>query len=176
MKKALFLDRDGVINIDYGYVHSIDKLEFIPNIFELVKKAIQNDYLVFIITNQAGIARGYYSLEDFKNFQQHIEETFIINGAKITKTYFCPHHPDFSDICDCRKPKPGMLSAAARDFNIDLSSSILIGDKLTDIEAGTKAGVLTNILLDPSYKDSSHLKCFKNIVEIIDFLSTEIFN
>jgi D-glycero-D-manno-heptose 1,7-bisphosphate phosphatase len=141
MKKALFLDRDGVINIDKNYLYQIDDFEFIDGIFDLCKKYQDKGYLIIVITNQAGIARGYYSVNDFNKLTHWMTEQFLTKGILLSKVYFCPHHPDFDQDCNCRKPKPGMLLKAAKDFNLNLSQSVLIGDKQSDIDAGSNAGI-----------------------------------
>lgn len=149
MQKALFLDRDGVINIDKNYVHKIEDFEPIEKNLNLIKQILaKDDYLVFIITNQAGIARGYYTEEEFLDFQKFIENFLLQNGIKVEKTYYCPHHPTdakikkYLKICKCRKPKAGMLIQAANDYNLDLKNSIFIGDSDTDQEAAEKVGCL----------------------------------
>ena len=146
--KALFLDRDGVINKDIGYLCSIDKCEFIDGIFELCRDAIDKGYNIFIVTNQAGIARGYYTEEEFLEFSDWMNNVFLSHGINITKLYYCPHHPDFTGHCDCRKPNPGMLIQAIREYNIDPSKSIMIGDKDTDMEAAEKAGIINRYMID----------------------------
>jgi D-glycero-D-manno-heptose 1,7-bisphosphate phosphatase len=146
--KALFLDRDGVINIDKGYVHKIEDFEFIEGIFDLCKSYQDKGYLIIVITNQAGIARGYYTEEDFLKLSEWMKKEFAKRNVIITDIFYCPHHPDFTGECECRKPKPGMILKAAKKYNIDLSESILIGDKITDIEAGKRAGIRFNYLID----------------------------
>lgn len=145
-KPALFLDRDGVINIDYGYVFQKEKFDFIDGIFEFVKYFFDKGFEIIIITNQSGIARKYYTESDFQNISKYMFDRFLDNGIKISKIYHCPCHPKFSDNCECRKPKPHMILQANSDFNLDLTSSILVGDSKTDIEAGQKAGIVQNYL------------------------------
>jgi D-glycero-D-manno-heptose 1,7-bisphosphate phosphatase len=149
--KALFLDRDGVINKDFGYVHDPSNFIFDKDIFELVKKANSLDYIVIVITNQAGIAKGYYDVAQFKFLTAWMNEKFEQNLCKIDAVYFCPYHPDgivpeYRVEHFDRKPKPGMFLKAAKDFAIDMTKSILIGDKISDIEAGLKSRVGTNFL------------------------------
>ena len=145
MNKAVFLDRDGVVNVEKNYVYKIEDFEFIPSIFDLCRKYQQENYLLFIITNQAGIARGYYTEADYLILTDWMIEQFRKKGIIITKAYFCPHHPEFTGECECRKPNPGMILKAAKEFDIDLSKSVLIGDKESDMEAGRRAGVSVNI-------------------------------
>ena len=146
LRPALFLDRDGVINVDRGYVHRQEDFEFMPGIFELVRTANKRGYLVVVVTNQAGIGRGYYSELQFLSLTSWMKECFRIEGARIDAVYFCPFHPEYGigvyrQESDCRKPNPGMLFQAAKDFEIELTKSIIVGDKLSDMEAGRSAGV-----------------------------------
>lgn len=146
-KRALFLDRDGTINIDKGYVYKIEDLEFQPGIFDLVKAYAHQDYLIFIVTNQSGIARGLYSEKDYLELSNIIELAFINHGISIEKTYHCPHHPEISGECMCRKPKPGMLVEAIRAYNINPEESVLIGDSERDLLAGRRAGIGKNLYI-----------------------------
>jgi D-glycero-D-manno-heptose 1,7-bisphosphate phosphatase len=148
--KALFLDRDGTINVEKHYVYKVEDFEFREGIFELVQDFYSRGYLIFVITNQAGIARGFYSEKDFNMLNDWMIDQFRLEGIQITKVYFCPHHPDISGECSCRKPNPGMLMTAKSEYNLDLSSSILIGDKESDIRAGLNAHVGTNYLIKES--------------------------
>lgn len=149
---ALFLDRDGVINVDIGYAHRPDQIQFVADIFELVAAATRCGYKVFVITNQAGIGRGYYPEADFHTLTAWIHEQFAQAGGRIERTYFCPHHPEhgvgaYRVACSCRKPEPGMLLQAASDYGIDLAHSIFVGDKRSDMQAGQRAGVGTLLYL-----------------------------
>jgi len=146
-QKALFLDRDGTINIEKNYVHKIEDFEFQPGIFELIRKYQKEDYLIFIITNQSGIARGFYTENDFNKLNDWMINSFNSEGIKITKVYHCQHHPEITGDCDCRKPKPGMILRAMEQFNIDAVKSVLIGDKKRDILAGEKAGIGKNLYI-----------------------------
>ncbi|NPA03418.1 MAG: D-glycero-beta-D-manno-heptose 1,7-bisphosphate 7-phosphatase [Epsilonproteobacteria bacterium] len=137
--KAIFLDRDGVINVDYGYVHTKEKFKFIDGVFEALKELQEMGYLLIVITNQSGIGRGYYSLEQFLKLNRFMVEEFGKKGIKITDTFFCPHHPNQG--CECRKPKPKMVLDAIKKYKIDPFNSWIIGDKVSDIEAGKAAGV-----------------------------------
>jgi D-glycero-D-manno-heptose 1,7-bisphosphate phosphatase len=152
--KALFLDRDGVINLDHNYVCSPERFHFQEGIFELCRDAQKLNYLLLVVTNQAGIARGYYSESQFLTFMDWVVQQFEERQIRIDRVYYCPYHPTHGvgryrfDSSD-RKPKPGMLLQAQADFNLDLSSSVLIGDQLSDIAAADAAGVGTKILLRP---------------------------
>jgi len=148
MKKALFLDRDGVINKEVNYLYKIDDFEFIDGIFELCNYYQNLGYLIFVVTNQSGIARKYYSEKDFLILTQWMLKQFLNNNIFIEKVYHCPHHENISEQCECRKPSPGMLYLAKDEFNIDLENSIIIGDKERDIEAGLNAGLHKLYLFD----------------------------
>ncbi|MBV8938691.1 MAG: HAD family hydrolase [Alphaproteobacteria bacterium] len=146
MNKALFLDRDGVINLDTGYPSAREEIVFLEHIFSLCRAAKEQGYLLLVVTNQAGIARGYYTEEDFEALMQWMQEQFTAQGCALDGWYYCPHHPEFGvgeyrTACECRKPKPGMLLTAAKEWDIDMRRSILIGDKASDINAANAAGV-----------------------------------
>jgi D-glycero-D-manno-heptose 1,7-bisphosphate phosphatase len=145
MKKALFLDRDGVINVDKHHVYMIADFEFIGGIFDLCKKYLHQGYLIIVITNQAGIAKGYYNEDDFNILTSWMLNEFKNKGIHISKVYHCPHHPDFTGECGCRKPNPGMILEAKAEFDLDLKECMLIGDKDSDLEAGRRAGI-TNLI------------------------------
>lgn len=135
--KALFLDRDGVINEDIGYPSKPEDIHFCDGIFELCKAAISKGYLIIVVTNQAGIAKGYFTEEDVQKLHQWMANEFLSRGIKITAFYYCPYHTEGKIIKykrddECRKPKPGMFLKAARDYNIDLSQSLMVGDKPSD--------------------------------------------
>lgn len=152
-RRALFLDRDGVVNVDRNYVHAPADTEWIPGIFELVRWAWTTGFLPVVVTNQAGIARGYYDTTEFLAFTAWIHQEFAHAGAPLLATFFCPHHPSagidaYRRPCDCRKPAPGMLEAAATLFQLDMAGSLLVGDKPSDIEAARRAGVGRAVLLD----------------------------
>lgn len=145
-RPALLLDRDGVINVNHGYVCSPERTDFIAGIFDLCRLASRRGYQVVVVTNQAGIARGYYSEADFHAYMDWMRQQFAAHGARIDAVYYCPHHPTaghgaYARTCDCRKPAPGMILAAQRELGLDLSRSVLVGDKPSDIEAGRRAGV-----------------------------------
>lgn len=153
-QSALFLDRDGVINQDSGYVYRREDIEFVDGIFDLVAAANLSGMLVVIVTNQAGIGRGLYTEADFHRLMSWMAERFIEQGCRIDAVYFSPYHPEhgigeYKRVSHCRKPAPGMLLRAVDELRIDLPSSILIGDRLTDLQAGDQAGVGTLIQFVP---------------------------
>jgi len=167
-KKALFLDRDGVINVEKEYLYKREDFEFIDGIFDLCRHYQELGYAIFVVTNQSGIARKYYSEADFKKLTEWMLLEFAKRDITIAKVYHCPHHPDISGECSCRKPKPGMLFDAAREFDVDLANSIIIGDKERDIEAGINAGLQESYLFDESgeVKESKATKIVKKLDEI----------
>jgi len=154
MNRAIFLDRDGVINEDSGYVGKIDDFKFKDGIFEFIRFFQQYGFLIFIITNQSGIARGFYSEDDFKVLTNWMLEQFKLRGIEIKDVEFCPHHPDITGACSCRKPDIGMIVNLTKRYDIDLASSFLVGDSLRDIEAGKKAGIRKNYLLKGNLLDT----------------------
>ena len=162
-RKALFLDRDGVINEEKNYVHRIEDFEFMEGIFELLRHAQSLHYMLVVITNQAGIARGYYTEKDFHTLNDWMLAQFREKGIQIGKVYFCPYHPthglgEYRKDSEFRKPAPGMILQAAKDLDIDLQQSILLGDKESDIEAGKRAGLKHSILLNSDRYDHQHTK------------------
>lgn len=151
MNKAIFLDRDGTLNIDYGYVHEIDQFHFIEGSIEALQQLKQMGYLLVLVTNQSGIARGYFSEQQFLQLTEWMDWSLADRGVDLDGIYYCPHHPDgigeFKQDCDCRKPKAGMLNQAIKELKIDSARSIMIGDKMEDMIAGKSAGIKTNILV-----------------------------
>ncbi len=152
MNKALLLDRDGVINREIEYLHRIEDVEFIDGVFETCRFFAERGFLIIVITNQAGIARGYYTEADFQRLTDWMSKQFRRQGVTVSATYYCPYHPTEGqpgyrhDSFD-RKPNPGMILRARDDFDLDLGQCILVGDKEIDIEAGKRAGVGINVLV-----------------------------
>ncbi|WP_243371997.1 D-glycero-beta-D-manno-heptose 1,7-bisphosphate 7-phosphatase [Geotalea sp. SG265] len=144
-KRAVFLDRDGTINVEKEYLYRIHDCRLIPNAAEAVRLLNDAGFLVVVVTNQSGIGRGYYDELQLEALHRHMEQELTRAGARIDAWYFCPHHPDhgtgdYRRECACRKPLPGMLLQAAADLSIDLAASFMIGDKMADVEAGRAAG------------------------------------
>ncbi len=151
MNNAIFFDRDGVLNIDPGFLHKLEDLVFYPTVVDTLAQLAKTDYKIIIVTNQAGIARGYYSEEEYKAFEKDfLDELARLsnNQIRIDKVYYCPHHAkegigEYKKNCICRKPEIGMLKQAQKDFDIDFSKSFIVGDRLSDIQAGITAGLTT---------------------------------
>ncbi len=153
-RKAVFLDRDGVINEDTGYVYRKEDFIFTDGIFDFCKRMQSLGYLLIVVTNQSGIGRGYYTHEDFHHLTTWMIKKFSEKDIDITDVYYCPHLPN--DKCNCRKPQPGMILKAANEHCIDLKRSVLVGDKLSDIQAAQKAGVSETILIDSNPSNSQN--------------------
>lgn len=149
MHKAVFIDRDGTLNVaKESYVFRIEDFEVYPDVVEGMKLLSKTDYKLIIISNQAGIAKKLYAEKDTEMFNEHLKKFIIENDGRIDCIYYCPHQPQ--DSCDCRKPGTGMLIKAKNDFNLDLKKSFVIGDQMTDIEMGKRAGCKT-ILIKTGY-------------------------
>ena len=145
MQKAVFLDRDGVINVDKSYVYKQEDFEFCEGVFEALHHFKHLGYLLIIVTNQSGIGRGYYREEDFQSLSAWMKQELSHENITIDAIYHCPHAPEVG--CECRKPKSGMFQEAIRDFDIDVRASWMIGDKQSDIEAALGAGIEQTIML-----------------------------
>jgi len=157
MNTALILDRDGVINEDHGYVHRKEDVVFIEGIFDLSRAARDFGMRLIVVTNQAGIGRQYYSENNFQILSAWMRGEFLREGIRIDRIYHCPYHPihgigQYRQDSFDRKPNPGMILAAKRDFALDLAASVLVGDRESDIEAGARAGVGATVLFDPAGK------------------------
>ena len=148
MNKALFLDRDGTINEEKNYVYKIDDFIFREGIFDLVKRYYDSGYAIFVVTNQSGIARGFYTEADFEKVTQWMSLEFRKKGIEIKRVYHCPHHPEITGECLCRKPNPGMIMQALDEYGINPAQSVLIGDKYSDVIAGQKAGIGTIVRIN----------------------------
>ncbi|MBT4376303.1 HAD family hydrolase [archaeon] len=157
MIKAIFLDRDGTINKDSGHVHKIEDLVILDKVIEGLKLFQEMGYFPIIVTNQAGIGKGYYQEKDFQNFNNSLVRHLKKHGIKIEQTYFCPHAP--KEECLCRKPNVDLLYQAKGDYNINFEESYFIGDKNTDILAGKKVGCKTLLVLTGETKN--HLEARK---------------
>ncbi len=152
-QKALFLDRDGVINVDHGYVSDPKNFEFISDVFDVVKRFADDGFLIVVITNQSGIGRGYYDEAQFQQLTHWMNQEFIKHGVNIAAVKFCPHHPEkalpeYLCSCHCRKPQPGMILEAISELDIDPAQSIFVGDKESDMQAARSANVQFKYLVE----------------------------
>jgi len=152
LSRAVFLDRDGVINVDVAYCSRVEDFEWIPGVLEAAAAYARAGYRLVIVTNQSGIGRGYYTEADFQKLTDVVKAKFEEAGAPLAAVYFCPHHPQanvaaYRCVCDCRKPAPGMILRACRELGIDPVRSLMFGDKPGDMQAALAAGVATRVLL-----------------------------
>ncbi|MDN6020162.1 MAG: D-glycero-beta-D-manno-heptose 1,7-bisphosphate 7-phosphatase [Enterobacterales bacterium] len=149
---AIFLDRDGTINVDHGYVHESDNFQFIDGVIDAMAKLKEMGYALVLVTNQSGIARGMFTEDQFMHLTEWMDWSLADRGVDLDGVYYCPHHPEgtvdeFRQVCDCRKPQPGMLLSAKEELNIDMSASYIVGDKIEDLLAGEAASVGTTVLV-----------------------------
>ena len=176
-KKAVFLDRDGTINREIDHLHSSSKLEFIPGVVSAIKEIRNQGYLVVVITNQAGVARGLYREEDVVLLHKVMNQRLMKEGALIDAFYYCPHHPEagfeqYRLQCNSRKPKPGMILKAFEDLGINPIESILIGDKESDILAGKNAGIAHNFIVRSGHSiDEKNTKADEIFDDLMDFVN-----
>mgnify|MGYP001180886935 CR=1 FL=1 len=168
MQKAIFLDRDGVINVDKAYVSRMEDFEFCDGVFEALRYFQSLGYLLIIVTNQSGIGRGYYSEKDFEILTAWMLQELLHVNIKIDAVYHCPHAPEAN--CACRKPKSGMLKAAIEAFDIDVAQSWMIGDKPSDIEAAFGAGITQTILLHPIPSSTQAKYCVNFLLDTINLI------
>lgn len=141
-QKAIFLDRDGVINKELGdYVCKFEDFEILPHNYETLIELQNRGYIILVATNQGGLAKGWYTVDTLNQMHQYLKEDYAKHGIIISDFYYCPHHPNFTGPCDCRKPKPGMLLRGIEEHHLDAAASYFIGDKPTDVEAAEAAGV-----------------------------------
>ena len=167
MPKALFLDRDGVVNVEKNYLHKIEDFELIDGIVDVCRAYQENGYLIIIVTNQSGISRGYYTEEDFSRLSHWMVEHFKTLGVTISHIYHCPHHESIDGACVCRKPEAGMFLEAEETYGLDMEHSVMIGDNERDIEASFKAGVGENILLSHTAMTSKADKIIHSLRELL---------
>ncbi|MFO8017451.1 MAG: D-glycero-beta-D-manno-heptose 1,7-bisphosphate 7-phosphatase [Promethearchaeia archaeon] len=145
--RAIFLDRDGVLNKEVNYLSDPDEFAFLEGSIEALKILKSKDYLLIVVTNQSGIARGYFTSDTLKKIHGKMKRILKANGIELDDIFYCPHHPEFTGPCECRKPKPGMVLNAQEEYNLNLKESYLVGDTLSDIEAGNRAQCTTVLVL-----------------------------
>lgn len=163
--KSVFLDRDGVLNVDVDYLYKIEDLQWVKGAREALSYLHKKGYQLFVVTNQSGIARGYYTVEDMEKLHQYMQSQLQEYGVQIEKFYYCPHHKEgkvaeYAVDCICRKPKPGMLLQAMAEYAVDKEQSFLIGDSKRDVEAAQAAGIKGYL-----FTGGSLLDFVKNIIE-----------
>jgi len=146
LNSAIFFDRDGVLNEEVGYLHEIEKFKWIDGAIDAIKFCNAQKLLAVVVTNQSGVARGFYTEDDVKKIHAFMQSELKKFGAHIDAFYYCPHHPEgnitaYKKVCDCRKPEPGLILRACRELEINPATSILIGDSERDIESGRRAGI-----------------------------------
>lgn len=183
--KAVFLDRDGTINIDKVYLYKPEEFEFIDGAVEGLKILYDLGYILIVVTNQSGIARGYYTEEECEKLNNFMNDELKKYGVEIKKSYYCPHHPEkgigkYKKDCFCRKPNPGMILEGIEEFNIDVENSYIVGDKLSDAEAGMKAGVKGVVVqtgLEPVESiENKDILLYKSLYEFAKDLMTKTKN
>lgn len=160
MEQVVFLDRDGTLNQEVNYLHRPEDLKLIPGVPEALGLLKEAGYRLVVVTNQAGVARGYYTEEDVRNLHLYMNQVLERDGASIDAFYYCPHHPEYGvgayrQACHCRKPDTGMFEMAGKRFEVDKARSFMVGDKLLDVEAGKNYG-LTSILVGTGYGKEQH--------------------
>jgi D-glycero-D-manno-heptose 1,7-bisphosphate phosphatase len=170
--KVAFLDRDGVINREVNYLYRIEDFEFVPNSISGMKRLLEHEFKIIIVTNQAGIARGYYTVEDYEVLTEWYLSELNKVGVDIQDVFYCPHHPhgkvrEYVVECECRKPNIGLLTQALNKYPIDIDSSIMVGDKSTDVEAGKSFGLSKNYLVRTGHELS---KAEEERYQVIDDL------
>ncbi|MGS2717388.1 D-glycero-beta-D-manno-heptose 1,7-bisphosphate 7-phosphatase [Eionea flava] len=154
--KVAFLDRDGVINVDHGYVHCVDRFEFLPGVIKALQLLVANGFSLIVVTNQSGIGRGYYSEADYQKLTHWYVSELAKHKVNILDVFHCPHSPE--ENCDCRKPKSGLFDQACEKYAINMEKSLMVGDKLSDIEAAISAGVAFRYLVG-SVKNAEKIDC-----------------
>lgn len=159
--RAAFIDRDGVINEELGHVHRIADFHLLPGVSQGLRLLQDHGWMLVVVTNQSGIARGIYREDDFSRLTRHMLDLLTHDGVRIAGVYHCPHHPtagvgELRLDCDCRKPKPGMLLRAASECGVSLLDSVIIGDKVGDLEAGANAGLAARILVESGHRVTPH--------------------
>ncbi len=154
--KAIFVDRDGTINVDVHYLDDPDKFKMYPGVQAGMKKLQEKGFKLIVITNQSGIARGYFTEMQLSDIHERMKHEFQKFTVSLDGIYYCPHHPD--DNCNCRKPKVGLFEKAIQDHNVDVKKSFMLGDKILDVCAGKKIGLMTVLIPEPPVRNEFLLK------------------
>lgn len=189
MNRAVFLDRDGTVNVEVGYLSDLNQLRLIPGAGEAIRRLNEKGFLVVLVTNQSGIARGYFTESFVRETHALLEQMLRKEGAQIDGIYYCPHHPrvgnsHYTTTCDCRKPGTGLIDRAARDLAIDVKMSFVVGDKWSDVELGQRAGARSILVRsgfapdDPGNVRPGHLSdpdfIAHTIAEAVDWILQQV--
>lgn len=171
MDKVIFLDRDGTINEEVNYLHKPEDLQILPGVPEAIRRLRDGGFKIVVVTNQAGVARGYYSCRDVDALHEYLNQQLKKSGAWIDRFYYCPHHPvhgigEYKRACHCRKPETGMFEQAGQEYDVDKEHSYMIGDKLLDVEAGNRYGV-HGILVGTGYGRQIHQEQLEKQEDVI---------
>jgi len=171
-RRAVFLDRDGTLNVEKEYLHRAEDWEWVPGAIEAIRLLNQAGFVVIVTTNQSGVARGYYNEQAVRDLHASVDRWLKAEGARVDGYYYCPHHPQYGSVrdCDCRKPAPGLLLAAAREHDIDLANSYVVGDKASDVGAARAVGAAP-ILVATGYGEAERAKVDANVPFMPDVLA-----
>ncbi len=172
--RAIFIDRDGTINIDKDYLTDPDQIEFIEKSPEAISLANRLGLKVIVISNQSGVARGLMTLQQVESVNERLVDMLRGRGARVDAVYYCPHHPSNGYTCRCRKPDIGMLLKARERFDVDLSSSFVVGDKWSDVKCGENAGAMTSLVMT-GYGRSDYQRCIDDQIKI-DYLAENLYD
>ncbi|MCQ2379589.1 MAG: HAD family hydrolase [Victivallaceae bacterium] len=168
-RRALFLDRDGVVIKQIAYLKDAALAELEKGVADGIKRIHEAGHLAVVITNQSGIARGMFTMEDVERIHDKIQKMLLeTNGERIDAFYICPHHPSFDLDCDCRKPKPGLILQAARELDIDISKSTMCGDKFDDLLCGRNAGCMESVMVRTGYGEKESPKAVEAGFPVVD--------
>lgn len=175
MNKAVFLDRDGTLNPDPGYISNPDDFNIFPGAGEALARIQQAGYLLILITNQSGIARGLITPQQLDQIHEKLQKQLLVSGARLDAIYHCPHHPDYPPVkgqsdCNCRKPRPGMILQAIKDHNIDVNRSYMIGDRSSDIKIALATGVQPLLIALNPLPDYKTTPTFADLASATDWL------
>ena len=171
-RRAVFLDRDGTLNVEKEYLHRAEDWEWIPGAIEAIRLLNEAGFVVIITTNQSGVARGFYDEQAVRDLHASVDRWLAAEGARVDGYYYCPHHPHHGSVrdCDCRKPAPGLLLAAAREHDIDLRNSYVVGDKASDVGAARAVGAAP-ILVATGYGEAERAKVDESVPFMPDVLA-----
>jgi D-glycero-D-manno-heptose 1,7-bisphosphate phosphatase len=171
-RRAVFLDRDGTLNVEKEYLHRAEDWEWIPGAIEAIRLLNQTGFVVLVTTNQSGVARGYYDEQAVRDLHAAVDRWLTAEGARVDGYYYCPHHPHYGSVrdCDCRKPAPGLLLAGAREHAVDLKKSYVVGDKAADVGAALAVGAAP-ILVATGYGQQERAKVDASVPFVADVLA-----